>query len=139
MSELLMKMPLPYEPKFSNRWLIKFKGNYKKIPLWVLSKTARPSWVLNTGKGSWSDINISFRDPITTSTSKTLMDSFNMSGKKKKIKYVLEMLDATGVLVEKWKISGVIKKIDFGELDYSNDSLVEITLTIKPTKVKLIF
>jgi hypothetical protein len=151
MSELLMKMPVPYEPKTKNRWLIHFKGDYKDIPIWVVSKTSRPRWAsYKTDKygpmnsdwpvnGDWCNIEIHFRDPISKSTSKILMDAFRMSGKNKKIKYTLEMLDPTGVTVEKWKIKGEVKEVDFGELDYSNDALAEIKMVIKPNKVKLVF
>ena len=151
MSDLLMKMPVPYEPKLTNRWLIRFKGNYKKIPLWVSSKASRPRWkssmpdkyinnaTWGIGKGKWENIDIYLRDPISTSTTSVLMNAFKLSGKKKKIKYDLEMLDATGDVIEKWKIKGLVEEFDFGELDYAKDSLVEIKLVIKPTKVRLVF
>jgi hypothetical protein len=150
MSDLLMKMPAPYEPKLTNRWLIRFKGDYKKLTIGVPSKTSRPRWKSSTpdkyinnttwgiGGAEWENIDIYLRDPISTSTTSVLMNAFNLSGKKKKIKYDLEMLDATGVVIEKWKIKGLVEEFDFGELDYAKDSLVEIKLVIKPTKVRLV-
>jgi hypothetical protein len=138
MSDLLIKTPLPYEPKRKNRWVVRFEGEYKEIPQWLFSKTTRPKWESDIN-GNWSDINISLRDNILNSTSETLMKILKKSGKKNKIKYSLELLTSTGVVVERWKIKGVIKKIDFGELDYADDSLVDITLMIRPTKVRLTF
>lgn len=159
MKDLLLKMPVPYEPKLANRWLIKFKGDYKDIPEWALSKTSRPSWKgtipdkdINHGNawdsmigGEWADIEICLRDPIATSTAKVIMNAARLAGStsvkkhRNKIKYNLELLDATGVVIEKWKIQGEVKLFDFGDLDYSKDSLLEIKLLIKPTKVKLSF
>jgi len=137
-----MKMPEPYEPKLTNRWLIRFKGDYKEIPIWVPSKTSRPKWV----DGKWSNIEICLRDPITTSTSKVLMTAVRLAsststiiGRFSKIKYDLELLDSTGVVVEKWKIKGLVEVFDFGELDYTKSALVDIKLVIKPTKVRLVF
>jgi hypothetical protein len=154
MSELLMKMPVPYEPKRKNRWLIKFKGYYKEMPIWAPSKTSRPKWVAtktpkypithanswdSIGDGDWADLEIYLRDPIANSPTKILMQAFNLSGKKKKIKYTLELLDPTGIVIEKWKIKGMVKEFDFGELDYSIDALAEIKMVIKATKVRLVF
>tara|TARA_R110000796_G_scaffold58413_5_gene134908 strand:- start:15255 stop:15689 length:435 start_codon:yes stop_codon:yes gene_type:complete len=144
MSDLLLKMIEPYEPKLKNRWLIRFKGDYKEIPIWGLSKTSRPKWV----DGKWSDIEIHLRDPIGASTTKVLMTNARIAGStgfsthkknKNKIKYHLELLDPTGVTIEKWKIKGVVKLFDFGLLDYAKVDLVEIKLVVKPTKVKLCF
>jgi len=145
-----MKMPVPYEPKMKNRWLIKFKGNYKGIQPWLVSKTSRPKWRfyddiknLNNAnsfdyEGSWDDIEIYLRDSVHTSNSKILMNAIRLVGKgKNKIKYNLELLDNTGVTIEKWRINGKVKEFNFGDLDYSDDSLVEIKMVIKPTKVKL--
>jgi hypothetical protein len=59
---------------------------------------------------------------------------------KDKFKLKLEMLDPTGVVVEKWDLSDLeFKTLDFGELSYQNDDLVKITLVIKLGKVILEF
>ena len=155
MSELLLKMPVPYEVKLTNRWLIRFKGDYKDIPSWVLSKTSRPKWEATEStkeinnanswgiKGGWSNIEIYLRDPIlANSTAKVLMTAARIAGltsAKNKIKYDLELLDPCGVVIETWKIKGLVELFDFGPLDYAKDDLVEIKLVIKPTKVKLCF
>lgn len=157
MSELLLKMPAPYEPKLKNRWLIKFKGDYKEIPSWSLSKTSRPKWDCITppeginnanswnymGGAKWNDIEIELRDPVDISTTKILMNAARLAGSssvkypKNKIKYDLELLDPTGVVVERWKIKGKVKSFDFGDLDYSKDELLLIKLIVEPIKVTL--
>ena len=44
----------------------------------------------------------------------------------------LEMLDPTGVVVSKWILKNVmIVDADFGDLDYSQDDLAEITMTLR--------
>jgi hypothetical protein len=45
MADLLMKMPLPYEPKKKNRWLITFPA--LGIQQWWLSTASRPSITQN--------------------------------------------------------------------------------------------
>ncbi len=42
------------------------------------------------------------------------------------------MLDPTGVVVQKWILQGTqLNDADFGSLDYSSDSLAEITCTLR--------
>jgi hypothetical protein len=44
----------------------------------------------------------------------------------------LEMLDPTGVVVEKWKLEGCfITDLNFNELDYSRDDLASITCSLR--------
>lgn len=137
MSDLILKRP--------NRWLITFDTPYDKIPSYALSKSSRPKWVVSkTAKheydGKWSDIEIILSDPIAPSTTEGLMNGLRNNKKKKKpISYSLEMLGPVGDTVEKWLISGYIKELDFGDLDYSNDSLIMIKLVIAVDNVVLEF
>ena len=136
MSEFLSKIPEPYEVKRPNRWLIKFEAPYDKIPSYALSKSSRPKLV----KSKWSDIEIILRDPINPSTTEGLMNGLRKNKKKKKpISYSLEMLGPVGDTVEKWLISGYIKELDFGDLDYSDDCLIMIKLVIAVDNVVLEF
>ena len=51
------------------------------------------------------------------------------AGYKKDIE--LEMLDPTGVVIEKWILQGtMLNDVDFGSLDYGNSDLVEISATL---------
>jgi hypothetical protein len=52
------------------------------------------------------------------------------AGYKKDIE--LEMLDPTGVVVEKWIIQGTfLTSLDFGTLDYSQDAIATITCGLR--------
>ena len=60
------------------------------------------------------------------------------SGYKKDI--FIEMLDPTGVVVEKWKLEGsMVTNANFGDLDFSDDSLSEITIDVRFDRAILLF
>jgi hypothetical protein len=151
------KRPIPefalYEPKRMNRFLIVFP-EYFNIPSWVVSETSRPSMKLITKKIfgfelfkslQWDDLVIKLRDPIGPSTTQLLMelihpDLKNKHKVKEKFSLQIEMLDPTGVVVEKWQLDNCeFKSIDFGKLIYDNDNLVTCTLTIKVKDVILLY
>ena len=86
MADLLMKMPVPYEPKKKNRWLIRFPSDLG-IQEWWLQSASRPSitqneveipflntstWVI--GRFTWEPITVTFRDPIGPSASQAIME-----------------------------------------------------------------
>lgn len=142
--------PDVYEPKRNNRWKVIFPFiDNVKINSWVFTRTQRPSFkiidkkilgFIKIGKEvKLNDISFEFIDPIGPSTSSAL---FNIIQKhfKEDFSYKLEMLDPTGVVIEKWSINGCkIVEINFGELDYANDGLVKCFMTIKPGSVKLLY
>jgi hypothetical protein len=85
---------------------------------------------------------MTFKDPIGPSASQALMEWFRLhaesvtgrmgyaAGYKKDIE--LEMLDPTGVVVEKWILQGTfITDLNFNELDYSRDDLASITCSLR--------
>ena len=52
------------------------------------------------------------------------------AGYKKDVE--LEMLDPTGVVVQKWILQGtMLTNVDFGSLDYSSSDLADITATLR--------
>jgi hypothetical protein len=60
------------------------------------------------------------------------------AGYKKDIE--LEMLDPTGVVVEKWILQGTfITNLDFGELDYSRDEISTITCNLRMDRCIQVF
>ena len=154
MSDLLMKMPLNYEPLRKNRWLLRFPADLG-IQEWWCESAKRPSIkqdgkeipFLNTstyvvGRYTWDEIQVSLRDPIGPSASQAIMEWVRLhsesvtgrqgyaAGYKRDVE--LEMLDPTGVVVSKWILKNVmITDADFGNLDYSSDDLAEITLTLQ--------
>jgi len=123
-----------YEPKRNDRWLLKFPEALN-IPQWVVKDTQRPKLDKRNGN-QWDDITISFNDPIGPSTTQAIYNSFINN---ESISYTLEMLDPTGVTIEKWEISGLISMIDFGKLSYLDESTSVVTLTFKPNTCTLIY
>jgi hypothetical protein len=162
MSDLLTKMPNPFEPKRKNRWLIRFPSELG-IQEWWLASASRPSisqneveipflntstWVL--GRFTWEPISVTLRDPIGPSAAQAVMEWVRLgsesitgrqgysSGYKRQI--FVEMLDPTGVVVEKWMLDGaMVTNVNFGDLDFSDDSLAEITLDLRYDRAILLF
>lgn len=154
MADLLMKMPVPFEPKRQNRFILRFPSSLG-INEWYVSSAKRPSATikdteiqfLNTstfvaGRFNWEALEVVFRDPIGPSASQALMEWFRLhaesvtgrmgyaAGYKKDVE--LEMLDPTGVVVEKWILQGTfLTKLNFGDLDYSKDDLATISATLR--------
>ena len=154
MADLLMKMPVPYEPKRKNRFILRFPSSLG-INEWYVFSTARPSAkiksveipFINTstyvaGRFEWDEIKVQFKDPIGPSASQALMEWFRLhaesvtgrmgyaAGYKKDVE--LEMLDPTGVVVEKWILQGCfLTGLSFGDLDYSRDDLATIDASLR--------
>jgi len=60
------------------------------------------------------------------------------AGYKKDIE--LEMLDQTGVVVEKWILQGTfITDLNFNELDYSRDDIASITCSLRMDRCILVY
>jgi hypothetical protein len=52
----------------------------------------------------------------------------------------LEMLDPTGVVVEKWILYGTfLTSVDFGALGYSTDALADITASLRMDRCVLVY
>ena len=154
MSDLLLKMPLNYEPLRKNRWLMRFPSDLG-IQEWWLQSANRPKITqqekeipfLNTstyviGRYQWETIQISLRDPIGPSASQAIMEWVRLhsesitgrqgyaAGYKRDVE--LEMLDPTGVVVQKWILKNTMcTTADFGDLSYDSDDLANITLTFR--------
>lgn len=152
MSDLLTKMPMQYEPLRQNRWLMRFPSDLG-ICEWMLASASRPQikqgateiQFLNTstwvaGRYTWDTIQVKFRDAIAPSASQALMEWIRLcsesitgrqgyaSGYKRDLE--LEMLDPTGVCVQKWILKNAwISNCNFDSLDYSQDGLTTITAT----------
>lgn len=137
MADLLMEMPVHYEPKRKNRFIVKLE-NYD-IPEWVVHRANKPKYIF--GKG-WDEMVIELRDPIGPSTSQTLYEQLVAPALGEDLgeqKITYQMLDPVGVVVENWEIIGYYKEIDFGFGDYSKNELSIITVTFIPRECKLLF
>ena len=162
MADLLMKMPIPYEPKRQNRFILRFPSSLG-INEWFVESTARPHITitsvpipfLNTstyvaGRFEWQPLNVVFRDPIGPSAAQALMEWVRLhaesvtgrmgyaAGYKKDID--LEMLDPTGVVVEKWILYGTfLQDVNFNTLDYKTDGLASITAQLRMDRCVLVY
>ena len=133
------------EPKKKNRFSVSIPA-IPSIQSWWIQKMHRPVMHLKFfklfgyiiyKKAVWEDIVIEMLDPIGPSTTQALM-SMICKNQHNNITIELEMLDPTGVSVEKWQlIDCEIKKFDFGTLDTNSDAMATCTLTVKLNRVKL--
>lgn len=154
MSDLLIKMPLVYEPLRKNRWILRFPADLG-IQEWTLVSAKRPTLknpdkpieFMNTktyvaGKYEWENISVTFRDPQGPSTSQALMEwgrliSESVTGRQGyaagyKRDVELEILDPTGAVVQKWILKNAFPtSLSFGDLSYSQDDLLEITMDLR--------
>jgi hypothetical protein len=162
MADLLMKMPIPYEPKRENRWILRFPSSLG-INEWYVESTARPKLTiqskeiefLNTstfvaGRFKWDPLSVKFRDPIGPSASQAVMEWIRLcaesvtgrmgyaAGYKKNVD--LEMLDPTGVVVEKWILEGTfLLGYDGGSLAYNSDNIAGITCQMQMDRCILVY
>lgn len=157
-----MKMPVPYEPKRKNRFIVRFPSSLG-INEWFVESASRPQIAiapveiqfLNTstyvaGRFNWNAISVVFRDPIGPSAAQALMEWVRLhaesvtgrmgyaSGYKKDID--LEMLDPTGVVVEKWILYGTfLTDVNFNNLSYSDDGIANINATLRMDRCVLVY
>jgi len=162
MADLLMKMPIPYEPKRANRFILRFPSTLG-INEWFVETAKRPSIKINStpipflntstyvaGRFEWNEISVTFRDPIGPSASQALMEWVRLcaesvtgrmgyaAGYKKNID--LEMLDPTGVVVEKWILEGTfLTSVDFGGLGYNDDKIATISANLRMDRCVLVY
>jgi hypothetical protein len=162
MADLLMKMPVPYEPKRANRFILRFDTTLG-INEWFVESSGRPSIDINSteiqflntstfvaGRFKWNPISVKFRDPIGPSATQALMEWVRLhaesvtgrmgyaAGYKKDV--TLQLLDPTGVVVEKWILKGCfLTDVDFQGLDYGQDGLAKIQATLRPDYCILVY
>lgn len=162
MPNLLMKMPVPYEPKRQNRFILRFPSSLG-INEWYVITASRPKITiadteipfLNTstwvaGRFVWETMSVTFKDPIGPSAAQALMEWVRLhsesvtgrsgyaAGYKKDVE--LELLDPTGVVVEKWILQGTkLNDADFGKLDYSSNDIADITVTLRFDRAILVY
>ncbi len=155
------KIPVPYEAKKNNRFILILPEKLG-IPIYMVKSVERPSVRMEKGLAIWKSMEFSFYDPIGPSTTQKLWDLYlaitdgdfkdivhdeilnlireNLKEIKDGFDIKLQLLGPVGDIVEEWDLLGCkIQRIDFGTLDYSDDSVVEPRITIKPTNVKLIY
>jgi hypothetical protein len=162
MADLLNKIPIPFEPKRQNRFILRFPSSLG-INEWFVESTARPHIQINAteipflntktyvaSRFEWETISVKFRDPIGPSAAQALMEWVRLhaesvtgrmgyaAGYKKDVD--LEMLDPTGVAVEKWILQGCfLTDVKFGDVGYDKDDIMTIDATLRPDRCILVY
>ena len=140
----------PYEPKVQNRFILQVDG----IPSFIMKKVSRPQIdcgevVLDhinlirkvKGKCKWGDITMTLYDPIIPSGAQAVMEWVrtqheSVTGRDGyadfyKKDFDIFVLGPVGDKIENWKVKGAyIKTAQFGDLDWSTETQVEIQLTL---------
>lgn len=159
---LISKIGVPYEPLRKNRWLFRFPSSLGIQEYWMAS-ASRPSITitdveipfLNTsvyisGRFNWEPITLVLNDPIGPSATQAVMEWVRLhaesitgrmgykAGYAKNVE--IEMLDPTGVVVQKWVLENtIIASSDFGDLSMDDDGLAQITLNLRFDRALSIF
>lgn len=126
----LRRLPLPYEPMRENRFIIRFPEPLN-IPEYMVKSTTRPSANFVNGRVTWDDMVFKFYDPIHPSTSQPLFEAIRGQFYNERMNIKIELLDPVGTVISQWDIYGMVSSVEFGNLDYGSDDLLEPTMTIK--------
>lgn len=153
MSNMLLRAPLEHEPLRQNRFIMRFPSDLG-ISEWTVESASRPKMTignteipfLNTstyvaGRYKWEQMQVSFRDFTSPSTMQAVMEWIRLCaesvtgrmgyavGYKRDV--VLEMLDPTGVVIQKWILKNAwLSNVDGGNLNYSQDGVATISATL---------
>ena len=139
-----------FEPKLQNRFLMAIEG----IPSYLIKKISRPSITFGEvtldhinvkrklkGKADWQNITAELYDPVTPSGAQAVMEWVRLSHEsvtgrdgysdfyKKTIN--IQTLGPVGDIVEEWILKGAyVQNANFGDMDWSSDTPVNISMTI---------
>jgi len=129
-----------FEPKTSNRFIVEFQSPFN-IPLYSIHKISLPSFTKahQFSRIIWDDIIVEFYDPVSPSTSQAIMEGLRKLREMdtQDITISIKMLGPVGDTVSEWLIKGEIDTINFGELNWKKDDVVNITMKIKTTSAIL--
>lgn len=131
----------PFESKTESRFVVNFPEPFK-IPQYVVHKASRPSfYTTESGMIIWNSIDFVLYDPISPSTSASIMEGIKELRKRDSQKLIIgiEILSPVGDIVESWDIHGKISSIDFGVLDWKNKNPLNITIDFNVDYAQLKF
>ena len=141
-----------FEPKVQNRYIMQIDG----VPSYLIKKINRPMLKQEAkkidhinlqryikGKTVWDAIDIELYDPIVPSGAQAVMEWVRLhhesvTGRdgyaefyKKDI--IINVLGPVGDKVEEWILKGAqITEVNFGEMDWTKDDAIGITIKIQP-------
>lgn len=136
-SELIGKVgnSIFVEPKRNNRAVLSFPKRYG-IAEWMVASFTRPTVPINDNELTVIMNELSLNPSIT----KTVIDIFQIYEPEEITGFKLKMkiLDPTGTVIEKFILKDCkITKIEWSPIDYSDDSISQITLTISYNEFKI--
>jgi hypothetical protein len=139
-----------FEPKVQNRFVLYVDG----IPSFLVKNVSAPEFTdevikldhINSyrkirGKREWADITMTLYDPITPSGAQSVMEWARLSYESVtgragysdfyKKDLTLNILGPVGDIVGEWVIKGgFVTTADFGDYDWSNSEVVDVSLTV---------
>lgn len=147
------------EPKRNFRWLLLFNEIpqfvVKKVtkPSFKIT-SAEHKYLIHTfyypGRVEWQEVSVSISDPVNPDSSQALVNILTASGYRLPVNenvtqtiakapstaavgnFTLQQLNAEGAVIEQWlMVNAWVSEVTFGELDYSNDELVNIDIKFK--------
>lgn len=158
MADLILNSPVQYEPLQVNRWVLIFPDDIGVQPF-MLKECQAPKptnasikmGFINTetyvkGKTTWATMTVKIRDFIAPASRQALMEWQRLHheaitgrdgyavGYMKNI--YLDMLDPTGVTISRWRCENcmISGEINFGDLNYDGEGVVEISFTMQPQR-----
>ena len=139
-----------FEPKVQNRFVLMSDA----IPTFMVKNLSAPEFTdevikldhINSyrkirGKREWQDITMTLYDPITPSGAQAVMDWARLSYESVtgragysdfyKKELTINILGPVGDIVGEWIIKGAfVTQADFGDFDWSNSEVVDVSLTV---------
>ena len=139
-----------FEPKVQNRFVLISDA----IPTFMVKNLSAPEFTdevikldhINSyrkirGKREWQDITMTLYDPITPSGAQAVMDWARLSYESVtgragysdfyKKELTINILGPVGDIVGEWIIKGAfVTQADFGDFDWSNSEVVDVSLTV---------
>ena len=135
-----------FENKKSNRYIVNLPEEFKIKPHFIF-EAQRPKLVRKYDNSPFrvDDITLKIYDPIGPSTSQAIMGLFkpDETGKiliNNTFDFSIELLEPTGVVIEKWLLTDCnITLIDFGPLTYNDEFNVVCEMKIRVGNFDLLF
>jgi hypothetical protein len=147
------------EPKRNFRWILNMNGVpefvIKKVtkPSFEITE-AKHEFLIHTfyypGRLTWNEVSITLADPVQPDSSQRMVDNLERAGYRIPTdpgviqtmakapavdalgQVTLRQIDAEGNDIERWiLVNSWIKSVNFGELAYDNDEIVNIELKIR--------
>ena len=142
MAELFRPIPLHYQPKIDNLFIVEFP-EYFNMPPYFIQGVTKPK----LEKGKWSNITVETLDPIYPSMTSSVVDLIHFcelnkpsffSKKRNLFSFSIKALDPTGLEVEEWIIDvKQLVSVDFGDFSYADKEFQKIKLIFKPSDCRL--